>query len=456
MKLHSLVLFIFLSSIITMLIGCQKNEIEDLQARIAELEEIVNAGDSVIFADITINNQAELDFFTTRKITHIFGRLELGNCHDLSPMKHLKYVSDLYISIPQELTSLDDLEYLENVSSLYLDFTTGEFTGSEVFPRLKSAESINISGWLPNTEWLNSLESVDHLSLQSWSTSLIIDGFGALTTLNTLNIDGYQTQELIINAFQDISSMYGLSINANDYEIAGFNNLTGLTYLSLQGNELVVSGFKKLSLIQYLELNANILNINSLDQFSTLESLHLAVFENGSGLANIRAVNSYLSLSVNKNTSFLSNLTHVGNLEIYSYGLSDGPRNLGELNLPSLKTINGLTVYSPFIESLEGFDFSEQTLEQLNIFETPELKNFTGLDSLSSPIEFVQIYNTSLVTLDGLDGVSGINYLYADNNIYLENWCAIKDIFDDIPENQRHINNNLVSPSSSADITGCD
>ena len=437
--------------------SCQKNEIEELQRKLAELENRIAKGDSIIYSDITVNSQEELELFRTKYITHILGDLRISNCTDLTPLSSLKLVQSLEISVPQFLTSFNGLENLGSVDNLYLYFETGEFRDPSALDNIKTASSISLNGWVQYFDWFNGLDSVGHIDFSSNLPNPVIRGFEKLEHLSGLNLGSYGTNDnLKIEAFQNLTRLDYLRLYGSTIILEGFESLSYLGSFSAWGDEITINGLSNLLSLEHLSLSGYIINISSLNNLSMLKYLDLHAVTEINGLDNITNVQEQLSVNIPAGSTILQNLGSVGALHVYGYDQQTSPvRNLGDLNFKSLTSINALSLSSPHIETLGGFDFTNQSFNYLEIYDCPKLTSLDSLINVTSTIDWVAIVNSNLSTLNGLDNITGINYLYIYNNKELADWCAIKDIFDNIPINQRFIEDNLVNPKNSNDIIDC-
>lgn len=455
-------------------LSCNKNELNELELRINELEELVNMEDTVLFSDLVISSQETMNLMADRKITNIVGNLFIDNCTDLSPLAGLKSVEALYIQVPNGLNSLEGLNDLTSTRSINLSFQGSQNVDVSALDGITSVRSISLDGNVPSVDWFNNIESladfyvyatsgsfkfsglenlteIDYLSIYSYEGTIEVAGFASITSIRNLELSA---MTLTVSGFDNLTSIGFLGLSGNNVNISGLNKITTLQDLYLSGSSLQMSGLNSLANLSYLSLYGEVINITGLQSLQSLIYLDISANTSVSGLNTIKTVGN-LNLSTPQVDNLLTNMTTVESLNLYSYGNSSTIKSLADLGFASLTSMRGLSVSLPSLESLDGFDFSNSDLQYFNAYYCPKLTDLTGLTTYTGQLENLHIDQTALATLEGLDNVTGIDYLYVSYNTALDNWCAIKDIFDNIPSSQRYIDGNLVNPASSDEILGC-
>jgi len=466
-------IIIFTSLLPITFLSCNQDNIEELENRIAELEALSEVKDSVLFGDLVISSQASMDIMAERGITNILGMLSIQNCTDLTPLSSLKSVEGLQLEIPSGLKTLEGLNNLTQLSMLYLYFSSGSNIDMSALDGMVSIDNIFLGGELPNIPWfssittleslhveaeltnltfegLDNLTSIEYLSLNNWQGTLTVQGFEKLTSLTDLSL---YANNLIVSGFDNVNSVNSLNISGNTLSLSGLNGIRSLEYLYINGSSLDISGLNGINSLNYLSLYATTLDITGFGSLESLNGLDIFVENSASGLNKLKTV-GYLYLGIGSSNNFLTELTTVDNMYVFSY--SNFIKSFSDLGLTSLNSIGGLGLDIQSLESLDGLDLSNSTLSDFSIYNSPNLNNISAMSTYTGSIYSINIWGTSLASLDGLENVTSVGYLSINSNSKLEDWCGIKDIFDAIPSNQRDINNNLSNPSSSADITGCD
>lgn len=464
--------------------SCNNDEIEDLNNRIKALE--LQKKDSVILGDLQITSQESMNIMAGRGITNILGTLFITNCVNLTPLSGLKAVEALYIDIPVGLNSLEGLNDLTAVNYLDLNFSGGNDVDISALDGVESLNGISLGGNLPSISWFDDITDLESINIHASTPSMTLSGFGNLVFANYINISNWDGN-LNIQGFENLTSVIDLSLHANTLNIGGFNNIqsisylnlggntlnfsglngiTSLDYLYLGGNSLNISGLNGLASLNYLSLYAEDLDISGLDKLTSIESLDVFVQNSASGLNSLERVDEYLFLSIGVYDEFLTGLTTAGFMNIYSYSYNypystpstnSDIKSFADFGFSSLQSIKGLTLNIPSLESIDGFDFSNSTLQEFSINNCPLFTDISALSTYSGSIGYLNINNTKLVSLNGLENVTGIDaFLSITGNFLLEDFCAIRDILDLVPINQRYIQGNLFNPASAEDISGCE
>lgn len=470
--IHILKMVFFISLLPYLFSSCNQDTIEELENRISELEALAEVKDSVLFGDLVISSQTSMDIMTERGITNILGMLIIQNCTDLTPLSNLKSVEGLQLEIPSGLTTLEGLNNLTQLNTLVLYFNGNSNVDISALDGLVSIDNLYLEGAIPNVSWFNSiatlesfyvnantsnltfnglesLESVDYLSINNWEGNLIVQGFEKLTSLIDLNISA---NNLTLSGFDNINSINYLNIYGNTLSISGLNSIRSLDYLSINGSSIDISGLNGISSLSYLSFYANTLNLSGFSSLETLDGLDVFVENSASGLSKLKTI-GYLYLGIGSSNNFLTGLTTVGNIYVFSY--SNNIKSFSDIGLTNLQSIGGIGLDIPSLESLDGIDLSNSTLNDFSVFNCPKLIDISAMSTYSGSINYFNLWGTSLASLDGLENVTSFDYLSINNNSKLDDWCGIKDVFDAIPSSQRDINNNLSNPNSSADIVGC-
>jgi hypothetical protein len=471
-------LFILIGSLIS---SCNKGEIEDLEKRIEELEDQLSAKDSVLLSDLEISSQESMNIMAGRGITNILGTLYIRNCVDLTPLSGLRSLEGLVLEIPVGLTSLEGLNDLKGTNFLNLNFIGNANVDLSALDGLESVRNISLGGNIPTIPWFNEITTLESINIYASLPSLTFVGFENLQSANYINISNWQGN-LEIQGFDNLKTVSDLSFDANMLTVSGFDNVKSVNYLNLFGSTLNFSGLNGISSLDYLYLEGETINISGLNGITSLNGLNFYVkdldvsglsslesiknldvyVENtATGLNNLKSVNEYLSLNIRVYDNFLTGLTTVGIMNLYYYSYYNAPTSnimsFEDFGFTSLQSIGGLSIDIQSLESLDGFDFSNSTLQEFNSYNCPNLNDISALSTYSGPIGYFNLNNTSLTSLDGLENVTDFEYYFSvtDNDL-LEDWCAIKGIFDAIPSGQKYIQGNLVNPESADDITGCE
>lgn len=462
----------FISLLPYLFSSCNQDNIEELENRIAELEALTEIQDSVLFGDLIISSQASMDIMAERGITNILGMLIIQNCTDLTPLSSLKSVEGLQLEISLGLNTLEGLNNLTQLNTLGLFFNTNASVDISALDGLVSIDNLHLQGSLPSVSWFNSisnlesfyieasmsdltfsglenLTSVDYLSINNWEGNLTVLGFEKLTSVSDLS---FYANNLNVSGFDNINSINYLNLYGNTLNLSGLNSITSLDYLSINGGSIEISGLNSLSSLSNLSLYASTLNLSGFGSLVVLDGLDVFVENSASGLTKLKTI-GYLYLGIGSSNNFLTGLTTVGN--IYAFSYSNFIKSFSDLGLTSLQSIGGIGLDIPSLESLDGINLSNSTLTDFSVFNCPKLNDISAMSTYSGPISYLNLWGTSLASLDGLENVTSVGYLSISNNSNLGDWCGIKDIFDSIPSSQRDINNNLTNPSSSADIVGC-
>ena len=414
--------------------GCYKDELEDLQNRVQELESVING-------DLIITSQEQLNALKSRKIKTVVGKIEISGCANLLPLSYLETVKELYIDA-EDLYAFKGLENLNSCDYLRI-WNLSKFYDFNAF---------------------NGLTKVKNIDINIGASEFLIEGFENVGTDPDADVEGIR-----------IGNYWN-----SKFTVSGFNNLSKVEYLDIYGGDVTLPGFEKLIWVSSLNIYANsatgLNNIAGLFDGNWIQ-INTSVPFSENFLSGIQYVD-WLSLESQNITSLaefnLNRIEKINGLDIlWMYQLSDltgidfGSFDINYLHIYGCENLTNISALSTLKGSLEGLRFggagisSFEGLENitsigsLQIEYCRNLKDISQLSSLNTSMYDLYILdNDSLTSLNGLQNVQAINYMYIYGNGQLDDWCAIKDIFDKV--GYSYVSDNLVNPNSSADITGCD
>ena len=309
--------------------------------------------------------------------------------------------------------------------------------------------NLTISG--TNITNLNGLSS-----LLSVSGDLVVSNCPNLTDISGLNnittITGYfkiVNNDLLttLPSFQNLTSLNNLMIRTCDVlnTINSFNYLTSVNRIEISSNINIttISGFSNLLSVSELDVNSQSLaNIQGISNLNTIGSLSLrnTQLPNLNNLGNVQSINS---LGISFNSQFLSfeglnplitinsiyldnnplfnnflNLSSLTNLVSLTVRNCNSLTNFNGLNLTSL---NSLNLYNnPQLNSLSAFNTITSLSDGFYVINCSNLQNLIGLQNLVSSGRISIGFNSSLVSLNGLNNLTVVNGnldIYNNNNL---------------------------------------
>lgn len=202
---------------------------------------------------------------------------------------------------------------------------------------------------------------------------------------------------------QILDSNYGYSYIDNK-----ITNLTlkRITFLDLQEQELESDDIESLNILSnlgYLNLSNNKLeNIDKLN-IDKLYSLDLSN-NNIKDISNVNLKNlKYLMLNENKNLTGIENLKNINSLELKN-------SNIKDIDLTKLTNLSSINLSDNPIEHITLKEKMEYVnLNNSNIISINELKNLKEIESL-------YLVNNNIESLEGLESVKKIGYLNLSDN----------------------------------------
>lgn len=280
------------------------------------------------------------------------------------------------------------------------------------------------------------------------STQEEVNSFGAL---NYNKMTGFLTIAPLTaptsSNITDLSPLKSLTSIGGKLALFSNDNLTSLEGLD---NLTSVDG----------DIQLNVLNLKSLVGLKNLSSvggsIDIVLCENLTsleGLNNLVGVDGNLHIRNNSNLSSLSGLNNLMNIGGF-LGITDNPKLTSIESFDNLSSINGaLWIHeNDVLTNIEGMNKINSIGSKLMIIDNSALESLSPLKNLVSIGAEMEIRNTGITSLNGLENlnslVGGLKVTY--NNL-LTDFCSIKQLIDnsEILENDYTVENNAYNPTFS-------
>lgn len=352
---------------------------------------IANA--TVCNVDIILASQADVDNYAgTYGCDSIMGNVEItGSVTSLTGLSGIKYINGSFSIQYSNLTTTAGMSSLKTVS------------GNMVIAFNSSLISIN--GW-------NSLTDVGgNIAIQNNASVVLIDfdkvkNIGFNSTDPTSNIVGVFGNASItsINTFKSLEEYNGeLNFGGNPLleSILGFDSLKTVTSIRILDQNLDnISGFSAIDSLDKFYINGpnNLVNLDAMSQVLTIKELTLAYMPNLQSIAGfsqlIKAGDIILSGIRDLKEINLPNLTTVNMISLSDLDSVAVLNNIGALERANLLAITHL----PLLQSIPTFNNLAGIYQDLTLSHNPLLEDISGLYNLEYlndiRIEFNPLVNT--------------------------------------------------------------
>lgn len=250
--------------------------------------------------------------------------------------------------------------------------------------------------------------------------------------------------------------------------IKGFSSITSIPFLTISDNELLTDVYQ-LSQITQIERSLVLYKCSSLPNLEWLQNIttigdHLTI-QDCDSLTNIDGLNNLTNFSDDglsyidiRNNDSLENINGLQNINAFVYMVSI-EQNESLQNINGLSNINvsqSLTITrNASLQNLIGLGATSYVSLNINIEDNNSLTNLEGLDNL---IEFSGTFtlknNENLKSLNGLEGLDFIDTFRIENNLTLNDFCAIEVVLTEDPSSYFYTNGNSYNPTKQDIIDG--
>lgn len=301
--------------------------------------------------DLILTTQDQVDLAFTQ--THVAGNVYIGYCPDKNSSR---------------ITNLHGLRNLTKIDGSLLIFETdiSVIDGLDKLQEIGGVFSIYMNSSLKEIKNLNSLKTINELSVFGNDELLHINGFNSLTNCSTTLTINVNANLETIEGFNNLTYIgEDLSITSSNklVKVKGFESLTHLgKNLLFRSNVLIkkIEAFNNLKTIgEDLDFRYN-WSLESLDIFPNLETIQgRLIIENHkelqsiNGLSNLTLVGNQLYIAENPKLSDYCGLTRLLQTE---GGLQEGDTG-SPYNVPYFKIQNNL--YNPTRQDLQDGNCSQ-------------------------------------------------------------------------------------------------
>ncbi|GFD81213.1 hypothetical protein KUL118_40750 [Tenacibaculum sp. KUL118] len=356
-----------------------------------------------------IENQIDLENFSTLGYTKINNTLSISKSDDLSSLKCLEYIKTLRLN-QNTFENLNGLDRIKEIETLHI-IGCNNLKTLNGLNNLENVSEIIIenNSSLQNFTGLNKVKKINHLTLEYNSKIQNFEGLESLKSISSLNI--YENNNL-----RNFEGLYSLKRNhtndnfgskSNRFYIAQNNNLESLSGLdNIYGNlhsSLFITQCPKLTSLGNFD---NIINtsdiyisfcksLKAFDGFYDTMQIKSLVISYCESIEYINAPKifriGYLNIGDNPNLNSLKGLKTLNS--IYS---SSGDFSLQLENNPKLKTLEGF----------ENLSYVEKIVD-INIFSRNDLENTCALSLLIKN----NLYNGTTSKINIQSKCGGYGYL---------------------------------------------
>ncbi|WP_115461596.1 hypothetical protein [Winogradskyella aurantiaca] len=293
---------------------------------------------------------------------------------------------------------------------------------------------------------INSQEELNHLGFAGYNTiagSLKLSGnitdLSPLQDLyilgNTLEIDNTNLSNLEgLSNLTEIGYEFVLTNNSNLSNMSGLTSVvTIIGDVKIERNDALTNliGFPDIERISGrldISYNQNLQSLEGLNTIETIEEvLSLNLNPSLSTLVGLDNLNNIESLVINENNS-LNNISGIENLDQLEYLYINRNQNLTDISaIIGLNRITSLAIHAnPQLNTLPSFTGTLE-MEYLEIAYENGFQSLHGLESIVNVFE-ISLFQTNLMTLDGLDNLNTITNLYINQNQFLSDYCALTNL----------------------------
>ena len=359
---------------------------------------IANA--TICTGDVILTSQTDVDNFTSAYgCDSIMGNVEISGS-------------------VTSLTGLNDIKFINgSLSILYSTLATT--VGMSNLKKVNGNIFIAFNGSLTSINRLSSLTDVGgNIAIQNNASVVLIDldkvkNIGYNSTDPTSNIVGIFGNASItsINTFKSLEQYNGeLNFGGNPLleSILGFDSLKTVTSIRILDQNLNnISGFSAIDSLDKFYINGpnNLINLDAMSQVMTIKELTLAYMPNL------------------KNIAGFSQLIKADN--IYLYGI----RDLKEINLPNLTTVNQLSLSDlDSVAVLNNIGALERA-NALAITNLPLLASITTFNNLSGIYQDLTLSNNPILEdITGLYNLEYLNDIRVEFNPLVNTCCFIAEL----------------------------
>ena len=324
----------------------------------------------------------------------------------------------LPVSITSEITNLGTLSTCEQQG--------GVFEGDVI---LSSQEEVNNFGLLGYSEITGDL-GIFH------SNSNVITSLLPLNTLEIIGDDLFIATNMLENleGLENVTSIGGWLRIEYAYSLTTLEHLSGVS-----------------SSISSLRLVDNVSLVN-------LEGLENITIQSG-GFITLTG-NTSLESAASLENGIPENLGAFSIRPLFiPHGGANLPTPLTDLSfLSNVITVGSIYLHEFQGNSLQGLGNLTSCSDYFNILESPFIENMGGLESLQHVNGYGVIYNSSLISLDGLDNlisITGDNFNVSHNS-QLNDFCTLENLFinGEYSASNYSVNNNAYNPTIQDIIDG--
>jgi len=302
-----------------------------------------------------------------------------------------------------KITDLSPLANLQEVTGFI------SIASNEALENLSGLEGLKRVGhlYLSLNKKLNSIEALSGLE----------EIYGEMTLYNNQDTEGITINFCpalkSLEGLHNLTSVVRLTIMSND-SLENLNGLRGLKTISvhatIEGNPLLTS----MAGLNQLESVGHRLKIRQLNSLASLEGLEM--------LKDVGQFDIEVNLSLTS-LSAISNLQSVGEFDIIGNNLE----NLDGINLDIVK--EDFYLVTRVLKNLNGI-LGTSTTSNLRIYNS-SLVSLNGLETLESAKSIEISSNSELTDLSGLEGLRSIDVrIYIGWNNQLSNFCALDGLFN--------------------------
>ena len=359
---------------------------------------------------ITFSLQSEIDNFPNNypNCTTILGELRIQGSEDIVNLDGLSQITSIEgkVYIEQNIL-LNDLSGLMNLSAVGSDifiYNNNALENLDIFDNLFS-----IGGDLvvENNELLNNFPSLPNLSFLG--DAFHIEGNPNIQELPTL---------------PNLTAIGGnLTIEENPL----ISSLEALSNITFVGNTMTISNLPLITDLSGLEqidsIGKNIFILNN-EMLTTINNLsNLQMFNGGLTISGNPSIQNFIGLE---------NLTKVNDLQIEDNESLESFQGLD--NITTIGVVSsiggGLSVSNNSLLTNFSALSNLNSVRKLNITENSSLINLDGLQGLTTLSQYAYIsYNTALTTVEGLNNLESVDGIFSiDGNESLENINALQNL----------------------------
>ncbi len=423
------------------------NKLDLRERNIKEISEIVGLENikNLKILDLRHNNISEIDGENLDPLINLEElRLENNKIEKIKNLSNLKKLRILKLSCNKEITKIEGLENLTEITSLDLsDTNILELNGLGTLTKLNELKIARtplsrcklikeLGGMSDNDEVVNSPKKWvafclgefvkfkdSHYIIEDGELYLCglgieniedIEGLDGLTNLKKLKLHGNKIKE--IKCLKKLTNLELLWLSYNQIKDSnGLENLTKLKELSLNNNKIeTIQGLTKLTKLKRLNFSNHEIN----NDFDFLNSKN-EIYE----IRNINHLEGLLELRLGNNKiTEIKGMNKLVNLKI----LDLSGNNISEIeHINKLKKLKNLNLSNNQISKIKGISHLDNlitlNLKSNNISEIKELKNLTNLEELF-------LDDNQIDEIKGLDSLYNLRHFGIGKNKIPQNILA--------------------------------